>query len=178
MKCTPYGRKFWREFILADCLNFCIWRNLLWRFGKACAIMIFIAKWLIRTNRARLLKSLWGVHALLFDHNWIIFVPILSFPQECCNIQRLLSLLLADLLTLAPSLWPRTQLYRCNAETENRLPKSAAVSYRQWSQRQSSQRPHIQRRLDCPRLPRALLPPRCAKLFGNVVSSCCCQLWT
>ena len=24
-----YGRKFWQEFILADCLNFCIWRNLL-----------------------------------------------------------------------------------------------------------------------------------------------------
>ena len=29
----PYGRKFWREFILADCLNFCIWQNLLRRFN-------------------------------------------------------------------------------------------------------------------------------------------------
>ena len=130
---------------------------------KACAIMIFIAKWLTQTNSARLLKRLWGVHALLFDHNWVIFAPILSFSHECCNVQRLLSLLLANLLTLACSLWPRIKLYRSNAETENRLSKSAAVSYRQWSQRQSSLRPHMWRRSDCLRLPRTLLPPPVCK---------------
>ena len=125
--------------------------------------MIFIGKWPIQTNRARLLKSLLGVHALLVDHNRIVFVSILSFSQECCEVQRLLSLFLADLLTLTPSLWPRTQLYHSNAETESRLPKSATVSYWQWSQRQSSQRPHIWRRLDCLRLPRTLLPPPVCK---------------
>ena len=42
----PYGRKFWREDILADCWNYDIWRNLLWRLRNI-AIIIFIAKWLI-----------------------------------------------------------------------------------------------------------------------------------
>ena len=36
-------------------------------------------KWANPDNRARLLESLWGVHALLFDHDWVTFVPIL-FP--------------------------------------------------------------------------------------------------
>ena len=31
----PYGWKFWREDILADCWNYDIWLNLLWRLRKS-----------------------------------------------------------------------------------------------------------------------------------------------
>ena len=31
----PYGRKFWQEDILADCWNYDIWQNLLWRLRKS-----------------------------------------------------------------------------------------------------------------------------------------------
>ena len=85
---------------------------------------------------------------------------------------------LANLLTLACCLWPRTQLYHSNAETENRLAKSAAVRYWQWPQRQSSQRLHIWRRSDCLGFLALFFHLQCTKLFGNVVSSFCCQLWT
>ena len=30
----PYGRKLWREDILADCWKYFIWRNLLWRWAS------------------------------------------------------------------------------------------------------------------------------------------------
>ena len=33
----PYGRKFWREDILADCRKYVIWWNLLWRLGRGLA---------------------------------------------------------------------------------------------------------------------------------------------
>jgi len=32
---VPYGRKFWREDILADCWKYVIWRNLLWQSSQS-----------------------------------------------------------------------------------------------------------------------------------------------
>ena len=70
-----------------------------------------------------------GVHTLLFDLIWtnVIFVPILKPCPQFFNEQR--RAFWADLLMLTYCL--HAQIYCSNADTENRLLKSSAVSYRQ-----------------------------------------------
>ena len=103
------GNLFWQ---IAEISFLAVWQE--------CVIMIFIAKWLIQTNRVRLSEEL--MHCCLTIIGLLLFHS-LAFPTNSATYKGLSSLLLVDLLMLACSLWPRTQSYCSNAETENRPPK-------------------------------------------------------
>ena len=86
----PYGRKFWREDTLADCWEYVIWQNLLWRWVSLSHITIFIAKRLI--ERAGNLTGPWAsfrsvrtksmikcnskLNKSLLRLLWTVFVPL------------------------------------------------------------------------------------------------------